>query len=334
MEENGDIVNVGTEGKKDGKEEVKWVMFEERKLVEDKGIQFDIQRSVEKVGENKEKGNNEGDDKGNGNVEGGNNNNEKNDVKDNNVPVVVEENKQQQQQQQEVQVNNVNGDKNSNNNNVNEQQQSNQQQQIQDNNNVNSNGNEQQQQQQQQPQTTPLSSSEVFNILNEINFEMDTISNNLTTTLNFDPDKSIKNLITQVNSLHPDNPDTIQKTTQNVKHIEDRGTQPSYIMYPSSSQKTLSLTTPHPHPHHHHHHKPKKHTHKKTQMTALYQGIDITIPRTTPLHRKPIIYMQSESSSHNPTHTRTLPTHKHSSHPYHENIPTINTAIDILTEHH
>ena len=304
MEENGDIVNVAGEGKED----VKWVKFEERKLVEDKGIQFDIQRSVEKVGENKEKGNNEGDDKGN--VEGGNNNNEqneKNDVKDSNVPVVVEENKQQQQQQ-EVQGNNVNGD---------------------NNNNVNSNGNEQQQ---QQPQTTPLSFSEVFNILNEINFEMDTISNNLTTTLNFDPDKSIKNLITQVNSLHPDNTDTIQKTTHHGKHIEDRGTQPSYIMYPSSSQKTLSLTTPHHH--HHHHHKPKKHIHKKTQMTALYQGINITIPRTKPLHRKPIIYMQSESSSHKPTHTHTLPTHKHSSHPYNENIPTINTAINILTEHH
>ena len=320
MEENGDIVNVGGEGKKDGKEEVKWVKFEERKLVEDKGIQFDIQRSVEK-------GNNEGGDKGN--VEGGNNDNdnEKNDVKDNNVPVGVEENKQQQQQ--EGQVNNVNGDKNSNNN-VNEQQQSNQQQQqqqIQDDNNVNNNGIEQQQQQQQQPQTTPLSSSEVFNILNEVNFEMDTISNNLTTTLNFDPDKSIKNLITQVNSLHPDNnnnTDTIP--SQHAKQIEDRGTQPSYIMYPSSSQKTLSLTTPHPH----HHHKPKKHTHKKTQMTQLYQGIDITIPRTKPLHRKPIIYMQSES-----THTHTLPTYKHSSHPYHDHIPTtINTAIDILTEHH
>jgi hypothetical protein len=214
MEENGDIVNVAGEGKED----VKWVKFEERKLVEDKGIQFDIQRSVEKVGENKEKGNNEGDDKGN--VEGGNSNNnneqnEKNDVKDSNVPVVVEENKQQQQQQ-EVQGNNVNGD---------------------NNNNVNSNGNEQQQQKQPQPQTTPLSSSEVFNILNEVNFEMDTISNNLTTTLNFDTDKSIKNLITQVNSLHPDNTDTIQKTTQNVKHIEDRGTQPSYIIYSSSSPK-------------------------------------------------------------------------------------------------
>ena len=198
MEENGDIVNVGGEEKKEGKDDVKWVKFEERKLVEDKGIQFDIQRSVENVRSDKEKEHNDNNE-GIVNVENNNNNN----VKDNNVLVVVEENKHQQQ---EIQVNNVNS-------NVNEQQQ-----QVLH------------QQHQQQP-ITPLSSLEVFNILNEVNFEMDTISNNITTTLNFDPDKSIKHLITQVNSLHPDNNNTNTIPSQKTKYIEDRGTQPSYIIY-------------------------------------------------------------------------------------------------------
>ena len=83
-------------------------------------------------------------------------------MKDNNVPDGVGENKQQQPQK-EVQVNNINGDGKGNSN-VNEQQQ----------------------------QTAPPSSLEVFNILNKVNFEMDTISNNITTTLNFDLNKNKK----------------------------------------------------------------------------------------------------------------------------------------------
>ena len=85
-------------------------------------------------------------------------------MKDNNVPDGVGENKQQQPQK-EVQVNNINGDGKGNSN-VNEQQQ----------------------------QTAPPSSLEVFNILNKVNFEMDTISNNITTTLNFDLNKNKKTL--------------------------------------------------------------------------------------------------------------------------------------------
>ena len=83
MEANGDNVNVGAE--------VKWVKFEERKLVEDKGIQFDIQRSVEVVS-NKEKEQNENNGT-TGNANNNNNSNNDNNVKDNNnnVPVVVEE---------------------------------------------------------------------------------------------------------------------------------------------------------------------------------------------------------------------------------------------------
>ena len=46
MEENGDVVNDGG----DGKVEVMWVKFEESKLVEEKGMQFDIQRIMGMLG--------------------------------------------------------------------------------------------------------------------------------------------------------------------------------------------------------------------------------------------------------------------------------------------